>query len=375
MTNEERKEARYHRRQAKRKANRATRSEECGSLDDIFSFHNLFKYGLKCCNGVRWKQSTQNFERHLLDRTAQRRKEVLSGTWYPGKCSHFTINERGKVREIDAPYINDRHVCKTLVREVIVPLYTPVMIMDSGACQTGKGLHWQMERLKEHLRWHYRRYGRKGGVLLMDLKGFFPNANRELVYKRHADLITDPDVRVVADAVIRGAPETSPGKGLPLGTEISQIEMCALPSPVDHWLRCQRGIRTMGHYMDDYYVIMPDIDALEEVRDEMIRRFETLGIPVSTHKTRIVPLTKPFRFCKAKFRLTETGRVIVNGCRDGMKRARRKLRLFASQGRKEAAREYLTSQTAYYANFNDHGRVLRLNRMYHALFSEEENDR
>ena len=64
------------------------------------------------------------------------------------------------------------------------------------------------------------------------------------------------------------------------------------------------------------------------IGNAIVRKFESLGIPVNRKKCKLTPLTKPFRFCKAKFTLTETGRVIVNGCRDGVKRARRKLKLF-----------------------------------------------
>ena len=73
MTSEERREARYQRRQARRQANRQKRSDEVGSLDKIYNFHDMFFFGKECCKGVRWKQSTQNFELHLLSGTAKRR--------------------------------------------------------------------------------------------------------------------------------------------------------------------------------------------------------------------------------------------------------------------------------------------------------------
>ena len=109
MTSEERREARYKRRQARRRANK---SDAVGSLNEIFNFHDMFFYGKECCKGVRWKQSTQNFELHLLSGTAKRRQMVVNGTWKPQPCSHFTLHERGKVRPIDAPHIVDRQVQK-----------------------------------------------------------------------------------------------------------------------------------------------------------------------------------------------------------------------------------------------------------------------
>lgn len=223
MTSEERREARYHRRKSKRQANRLKRSKEVGTLQDVFNYHDMFFYGRKCCTGVRWKQSTQNFELHLFSGTAKRRREVLDGKWKQKKCAHFTISERGKVRPIDAPHIDDRQIHKVFTNEVLIPLYHPGMICDNGASQRGKGLHWHFRRVTQQLAWHYRRYGREGGIFLLDLKSFFPNANRDIIYRRHQQVMLDPQIRAVADAIIDYAPYgNAPGRGMPLGVEPSQ---------------------------------------------------------------------------------------------------------------------------------------------------------
>ncbi len=373
MTSEERREARYQRRRARRLQRRQARCDALGSLEDVFSYRKMFYYGKKCCNGVRWKQSTQNYELHLFSGTAVRRRKVLRRRYRFRRCVHFTIRERGKIRPIDAPHITDRQVHKTACNEILIPLYTPAMIHDNGASRKGMGLHYQYRRLKQQLRWHYRRYGREGGVAIVDLKQFFPGAPRLLIYQRHERYILNNDLREIADQIVAQAPATAPGRGMPLGLEPSQQEMVSLPSSVDNWLKCQVGAHCAGHYMDDYYIIMPDIEQLKEVVREMVRRFEALGIRVNKRKCKIIPLTKPFRFCKARFTLTETGAVKVNGSRDGVKRARRKLKMFRREvdaGRRslEGIDEFMNSQEAYYKNFNDHGRLLRLRRLHHAIF-------
>lgn len=182
MTNQERHEARFQRRKAKRLEQRQTRSDAIGPIEKVFSYRKMFFYGKKCCNGVRWKQSVQNFENHLFSGTAKRRREIIEGKWKPKKCTHFTLIERGKIRNIDAPHISDRQIQKVLTNEVLVPLYGPSMIYDNGASQKGKGLHWQFRRIKDQLRAHYRQYGREGAVFLLDLKGFFPNAPHGIIY-------------------------------------------------------------------------------------------------------------------------------------------------------------------------------------------------
>lgn len=373
MTSEERREARYRRRKAARQARREARCAAIGPIDKVFSYRRMFYYGRKCCNGVRWKQSVQNFELHLFSGTARRRREVLDGKWVPRSCVHFTLCERGKIRPIDAPHITDRQVEKTECNELLIPLYGPSMIYDNGASQKGKGLHWHFRRIKQQLAWHFRHHGREGAVLLMDLKGFFPNAPHAAIYERHEKYIFDPDLRRVADTVVKHSPCPTPGRGMPLGVEPSQQEMVALPSAVDNWIKCQKSIRNAGHYMDDYLAILPTIDEAKQLAREMVQHFEAMGIRVNKRKCKVIPLTKPFRWCKAKFTLTETGKIRVNGSRDGVKRARRKLKLFYREfkaGKREFfdIQQYMECQTAYYRNFNDHGRLLRLRRLYHAIF-------
>ena len=73
MTSEERREARYQRRRARRQEKRAARCAALGTIDQVFSYRKMFFYGRRCCNGVRWKQSVQNFENHLFSGTARRR--------------------------------------------------------------------------------------------------------------------------------------------------------------------------------------------------------------------------------------------------------------------------------------------------------------
>lgn len=372
MTSEERREARYKRRQLRRQRNRQARSDKLGGLEGVFSYHAMFKYGKKCCNGVRWKASTQNFELHLFSGTAKRRRQVLTGKWKPGKTVSFPLRERGKFRIIDAPHITDRQIHKVLTKEVLAPLYCPGMIYDNGASQKGKGLHFHYKRLKEHLRWHYRRHGRTGAMFLMDFHHFFPDAPHALIYERHRELIMDPDLRALADLVVAAVPG---GVGMPLGVEPSQQEMVALPSFLDNWMKCQLSIHGMGHYMDDYDAAPESRERAEQVKEETIRRAEARGLQVNRNKCHVIDLDKPFRFCKAKFQILPSGRIITHGCRDGMKRARRKMRYFRQQvdaGEKtvEQVAEWLKGPIAYYEQFNDHGRVLKLRRLYYALFIE-----
>lgn len=370
MTSNERHEARYQRRRAHRDQKKQERSDALGGVAGVYTYNAMFKAGRKCCNGVRWKQSTQNFERHLFSGTAACRRKILNGTWKPDKYFHFPIRERGKERPIDAPRVQDRQVHKVLARDVLLPLYAPDMIFNNCASIPGKGFALSRSLLVADLVQHFKRYGRAGTVITTDFKQYFPTAPHATIYKRHAKLIRDDELRDLADGIVATVPG---GVGLPLGVEPSQAEMVALPSPLDNFIKCQLGIKGAGHYMDDYYILVPPDRDPVQILALIIEKAEALGLHISIAKTHITPLTKPFKFCKAKYTLTETGRVIVNGNRDSAARARRK---FKALKEKYDAGEItlkdviadVQSNFAYFESYDDHGRILKLARLLHALF-------
>lgn len=211
-------------------------------------------------------------------------------------------------------------------------------------------------------------------IILIDFHQFFPSASHDVVYDRHKHFILDDNIRAIADKVIA----TVPGDyGLPLGVEPSQAEMVALPSALDNYIKCQLSIHGAGHYMDDYYMIIPKPEDAPKIMEAVTQKAEPLGLHVNRQKSRIIPLSKPFRFCKVKFHLTESGKIITHGCRDGMKRARCKLRYFQKEvqaGRMSLndIEQWLQGQVACYNNYNDHGRVLKLRRLFYAMFIRKE---
>ena len=370
MTSEERREARYQRRKLLRLFHRSMRCQNLGSMDEIFSFRDLFRLGRKCCNGVRWKNSVQRFESHLFSGTARRREQVVSGKWVPAKYVRFKISERGKTRVIDAPRIEDRQVHKVLCQKVLYPLYKPGMIYDNGASMRGKGLNFTYKRLVQHLHWHYRRYGLQGAVFIMDFHQFFPTAPHKAIYERHQKYIQNEVIRGLADSIVKSSGAEI---GMPLGVEPSQLEMVSLPSNIDNYIKCQAGIHCARHYMDDYYIISENVGKLHEIASHVIAMAEAMGLSINRRKCHFIPLRRPMKICKLTFLLTETGRVIVRGNSRNLQLARRKLKAFkkkveAGEMSLDSVYQSAQSQIAYFRFFNDHGRVLRLRRICYALY-------
>ena len=365
VTSEDRRKARYERRQKKRKENRRKILDSIGTAEEVFTFHDMFKYGDQCCRGVKWKQSVQTFSRHLLSRTAKNRKRVLNN--YKHKRLHkFLIYERGKIRIIEAPHIDDRQIHKTLSKKVLLLLYSPRLIYDNGASLEGKGLVFSQKQFDVELRRHKKKYGFNGYIIITDCTGFFPNADREIVKAYHRE-IPDKKLGAISDKIT----DVGDGhKGLPLGVEPSQIEMIALPSALDSYMNCQVGVVT-GHYMDDYHILVPPDKDPHYILDKFVNKASEYGIIVNRRKTKIVEFGKPFKFCKMKRYIATDGKVVKRGCPKSITRARRKIRKYArdrKQMRYEDVYMSVNSSIAYFRNFNNHNTELKLKRLFYSLF-------
>ena len=338
-------------------------------MKDVFGFLETYKYGKKCCRNVRWKQSVQQFEQALLRITAVNCQALCKHKYRFHGYTHFNLRERGKVRPIDAPRVQDRQIEKVFTKKVLLPLYEPSMIYNNGASLEGKGFHFSQKMLVRDLQRHFKKYGRQGGIILTDARHFFPSANHDYLFKRHNKLILNQELREFAGKIVDSAPNP---EGMPLGVEPSQVEMIAYPSEMDNYLCCQYGL-TGGHYMDDFYYIVPPGVDYKEVIKVLKEQAKKNCLTLHPDKTRYVPLTHPFRFCKIKYILTETGKVIKRANQKTMGRDRKKIKALHKkiQNNEMSYEDLWTSvngMMAYLNNYTEHEHILQLRRYFYKLF-------
>ena len=242
-----RKDARYFRRKRLRELKTIERSNKYGNIEEIFCFHKVMYYADKCCNGVRYKKSTQNFQLHMFTNIANTCRNIKNGTYVVDKTYKFKINERGKIRNIDAPHITDRLVHKVIADEILLPIYTPHMIYDNGASVKGEGFGFAIKRVKTKLQKWNRKYGLNGYVVLIDFSKFFKNCSHDVIHDIHKRYICNDNlIKLIEDYLFIG-------KGIALGVEIAQREACIIPNRLDHFLQ-DRGYM-MERYMDDTFFI------------------------------------------------------------------------------------------------------------------------
>ena len=330
----DRREARYQRRRAQREQ----KAQEAGgaSFDEVMSFGNLCKAGKECCNGARWKTSTINFETNLLAESLKTYNDLHDGTRKFHSFRSFATVEHGKRRDIDALPIQERAAQKCLCKNLLTEAYSRSFIYDNSASLAGKGMDFQLDRLKKHLHDHYRKYGTEGGIYQFDFKGYFGSLPHYVIKQRARAKIKDDRLySLFCDFVddfqkMKTADRTAERKhGVGLGSEISQIIALDYASPIDHYVKDVRGIHGYGRYMDDGYVISNSLDELEDIKRNLYRIAEELGISMSEQQNIITPFRHhSFTFLKMRVTLEESGKVTMKLSRKSIKAMRRKLDIF-----------------------------------------------
>lgn len=321
MTSEERRERRYRRRVARREAKRRERLGGC-TLESVADLGNLVRAAKDAASGVRWKTSTQRYEKDTLRKCAKARDTLLGGGEVCRGFMHFDLYERGKLRHISSVHFTERVVHKSLSQNALVPALEPSLIDANTANQRGKGTWYALATIKRQLARHYRRHGTDGYILQVDFKDFFSSIPHGPLLEM-VDAALD-DERVVA--LVRHLVESQDARGLGLGSEPNQIMAVAYPSRIDHHVTECCGVEAYGRYMDDSYAIDVSKESLWRTLSEIEWLCDELGLTINRGKTHIVKLSHGFIFLKKKISYDVNGRIIMRPCRQTIVRQRRKLK-------------------------------------------------
>lgn len=323
LTSQERHEARYRRRKAKRELKRQTFIAQYNTLANVFDFTNLYNASRLCQRGVNWKESTQRYTYSRLYNIAQSIYKITNNKEVRRGLKKFVIYERGKRRNISSIHIFERIIQKSLMQNVVLPVLSHNLIHDNGASIKDKGISFAQKRIDKHLREHYRKHGNNGYVLMVDFSNFFGNIRHDIIRKQLSKYFSSNVVEFIMKFV-----EYECNIGLGLGSELSQILAISYPNEIDHFIKEKLRIKHYGRYMDDSYLISNSKEYLQYCLNQLIPLYESLGIVINRKKTQIFKLTNGFMFLKTRYILTDTGKIIKKPYKKYISMTRRRLKKF-----------------------------------------------
>lgn len=334
--------------------------------DNVTSFDSLWDAAKKCSHGVMWKDSAAYFVLNRIHEVSKLSVQLQNGTYRQRTPTYFTVTHP-KRREIASLSFRDRVYQRSLYDNAVYPQIVPHLIYDNGACLTNKGTDFTRNRLKCFLQKYYRKHGADGYIVHADVKGYFPNMPHEAVLKCFRKLLAPDTYERVKDIL-----SVFPGdSGYPPGSPMVQMAGVALLNDLDHVIKDRLRMKYYIRYMDDMIVIVQDRSQAIYILDVIAKELEKVGLRLNTEKTRVVSLRSGELFLGFRFRLTETGKVLMLTDPVRVKAERRKLcrmAILVSKGtmKEEKRRACYESWRAHASKGTNRALILKMDRdFYH----------
>lgn len=344
--------------------------------EKLIDFDNLYKAHFSCRKGKRWKESAAVYDLRGLECTLYLQKLIMSGEYKLSPYNCFTINERGKERNIKSIKYHDRVVQKCLMDEIITPIITPSFIDTNCASLKGKGTDYALKKCKELLQSEIRKNGVDGYVLVCDMKGYFDSIPHKLIEQMYEKKIDDKKILDLIKHIHASIPG---GRGEPLGNQLSQNDALMALSPLDHIIKEKLHIKGYIRYMDDFPLIHHDKEYLKHCRKVIEDWVTPWGMKLNEKKTKIVTMRQGFDFLGFHFYVTPSGKVVMKLLKKSIIHHKKKLHKMAKlyqEGKVdiEACMEAHNGWKAHAGRGDTYYLIRKMDKLFDELFKEAKNE-
>lgn len=244
-----------------------------------------------------------------------------------GKSIAFIVDKPVK-REVFAADFRDRIVHHLLIKRIMFA-FEEEMIDNSFSCRRGKGTLCGVKTLEREIKEVSEDYTKEAYVLKCDIKSFFMTINKNILYQKVDMLIKNkvyPNddkqysfTSNLARLIINNCPQESciikhsiskwrdlPKEkslfntplthGIPIGNLTSQIFANYLLNDFDHFIYNILGFKYYGRYVDDFYVLSNDKNALLKAIPLIQNKLSEIGIKLHPNKLYLQNINRGVKF-------------------------------------------------------------------------------
>ncbi len=280
------------------------------TLDEIFTFENLYDAYKNCRKSKQHKGEVIRFESNLAINLNILIKELTTKKYKLGKYKKFYIYEP-KQRLIEALPFKDRVVIRCFCDVCLKSKIDKRLIYDNCACRKEKGTTFAIKRLHKFLRTEYfKNQNNKIYFLKCDIRKYFPSINHDILLRMLEKINFSDDEMWIIRKIIKEQPDNAT-RGLPLGNQSSQWFALFYLNKLDHFIKEQLKIKYYVRYMDDMILIHRDKGYLVKCKQEIesfCQQFLDLKL---NEKTQIGELKNGIDFLGYRHILSNTGKIIV----------------------------------------------------------------
>jgi len=297
-------------------------------LEDVIAAY------LDCRKNKRNTVSAMAFEVNYEANCVELCEEINNRTYHPQRSITFIITRPVK-REIFAASFRDRIIHHLLINR-INPLLEELFIDETSNCRKGKGTHFGIRTLEDHIRQCSANYTKDCWALKLDIRSFFMSIPRSqlcdmlasfiterytgadrdtLIYLMRETILNEPERNCIrkshpdawAELPVGKSLFTSPaGHGIPIGNLTSQVSANFFLNAFDHLMKYR--FTFYGRYVDDFYIISTNREALKQAVADIRNYLHTLGLTLHPDKIYLQHVSKGVKYIGA---VVKPGRTYV----------------------------------------------------------------
>ena len=305
---------------------------------------DLYKAYIDARRGKRNKSYQKRFERDFCANLHILAQDLYQRVYEPRPSMCFIISDPKK-REVFAANFRDR-IVHHLYFNYVHEMFERTFIADSYSCIKGRGTHYGIKRLRDHIRSESRAFTRPCYVLKIDIRGYFMHIDRNKLYEIACKRLTG----MATHKIKRGEPDrwedkvdidfckyltekisllnpldncfsigdesewkdlphdkslfySQPGVGLPIGNLTSQLYSNVYLGVFDDYMKRDMKCRHYGRYVDDAYVVSTDRTFLMQLIPKAETFLKTeLGLELHKKKTKVLDVYSGVEFLGAFIR-------------------------------------------------------------------------
>ena len=187
---------------------------------------------------------------------------LMNRTYEVSEYEVSIISDKGKEREImKLPYFPDRIIQWAIMLQ-IEEVFHKVFTDFTCASIKKRGIHKAMSLVDKYMK------DEAGTMycLKIDINKFYPSINHEILKNLLRKKFKDKALLELLDKIIDSVPE---GKGVPIGSYLSQYLANFYLAYFDHWLKEEMKVSYVVRYMDDIVILHHSKDFLHWLKRQM----------------------------------------------------------------------------------------------------------
>lgn len=222
-------------------------------------------------------------------------EKLKSGTYTHSGYTTFYVTEP-KLRKIEKSIYMDRIVHRFVVDNFLEPYFVPTFIQTSYACLKKRGMHKACLDVQNTMK-HLKRTWKEYYILKMDVRKYFQNIDKDILYKILARKIQDDKLLWLLKEIIYS---NEGKKGLAIGNYTSQMFANIYLNEVDQYIKHVLHIKYYFRYLDDSIAMFKTKEEAKKALSK-IKEFLKQNLELELNeKTQIFKNKQGINFCGYK---------------------------------------------------------------------------